>query len=137
MLYENSITELIKQGLVETREEKLLLTEDGLKVFHMLIDRTNKTSSTNVFEFLDKEVNEFNKDISSQSKTIMKGQKEIIAQLRKIGSQIDQHFPSYLSRLEKKLLFAIYKNKEFASNEINKFSKLSSLKLLDFTSSLF
>ena len=35
---------------------------------------------------------------------------------------MDQHFPNFLSRLEKKLLFAIIKNKEFTSNEINLFS---------------
>ncbi len=110
-IYENSVFELKKQGLIETKEENLLLTEEGLKVLHLLLGRINKTSSTNLMEFLDKEVNEFSKDISFQTKTIFRDHKEIITLLRGIGSKLHQYSPNYpkLTSFQKRLLYWLYK----------------------------
>jgi len=123
-IFEKSIKQLEEQGLVEREDKKLVLTDDGFKILESLIRRFKTHTSLDVFQFLDEEIDTFNENFTSQSKAIIKGRKEIITHLRKIGSQMDQHFPNYLSKLEKQLLCYIYNGKkdEFTKVEIRKFS---------------
>lgn len=129
-IYENSIKQLEDQGLVEREDEKLVLTEDGFKVMKSLVSRFNAPKSPDIFQILDEEIGTFNENSAIQSKVIIKGHKEIITQLRKIGSQMDQHFPDYLNKFQKQLLCFIYnnKNREITTEGYNKFTNFMKLK---------
>jgi predicted transcriptional regulator len=125
-IFENSIKQLEEQGLVEREDKKLVLTDDGFKVMKSLVSRFKAPKSPDIFQILDEEISTFNENSTIQAKVIIKGHKEIITQLRKIGSQMDQHFPNYLSTLETQLLCVIYRseNKKCTKKEIKKFTYL-------------
>ena len=122
IIYEDSIKKLEENGIVDIEDGKVLLPESGLKIYNMLMEQLHNSSKVDLLNFFSDEISKFNEKIDRQSEKVTKERKELVTSLRRIGSQMDQYFPNFLSRLEKKLLFAIIKNKEFTSNEINKFS---------------
>lgn len=130
LIYEDSIKKLEKTGIIEIEDEKLLLTESGLRVYDMLMDKLQKISAVDVLKFFSDEISKFNEKVDLQAEKVAKERKELITSLRKIGGQMDQHFPNYLSRFEKQLLCYIYNNKgdELTKDGIQKFISLMKLK---------
>ena len=124
IIYEDSIKKLEENGIVEIEDGKVLLTESGLKVYELLMKQLQNISTVDLLKFFSDGISKFNEKIDRQSEKVTKERKELVTSLRRIGSQMDQHFPNYLSTLETQLLCGIYHNKDknFAKDEIRKFS---------------